>query len=137
MVERQRSTACRDDHLHEEKVARCILLRPKEQREQCSCRVVNRRKKGETWAAPFQPIVRTGINLHERPPLPAPFPSAALLWRSPRPWTTDPFRKQNAAHTRPGEGDSFLLAQLFGQMHLIEADILPHRHSPHRVAPLL
>ncbi len=127
----------RDDHTHEEKIPRRVLLCPKEQRQQrprCPAQraPVNRRKEGQPWPPSFQPVMRAGIgrplgSMHERPRLSAPLPSAAVSRGTPRLRATDPRCPKNASHTRPGEGDSFLIPQLLGEMLLIEADILPRR----------
>jgi len=129
MVKRHWSSMRRDDHPHEQEIPLGILFRAEEHGEQFPGRVVNRRKEGEPWPSPFQPIVRTGINLDERSGLPAPLPSAAMRGGAPLAWTADPCASKHPAHTRAGEDDPFPIAQLLGQVLLIEPEILPRRQG--------
>jgi len=73
--------------------------------------------------------MRTRIDLHEHPGVRIALPSAAVRGRTPFARTADPCFPEDPSHARPGEGDSFPLAQLLGQMHLIEPNILRRRQS--------
>jgi len=97
---------------------------------------VNRREQGQSWPLPFQPIVRAGIDLHEHPRLGIPFAPTAMRGRVPGARRTNACCPKNAAHARPREDDPFPLAQLLGQLHLIESPILARCQDDDRLPGL-
>jgi hypothetical protein len=83
-IEGDRAAMSADQVPQDRQVSDRVFLRPEESRRDLVRGVIDAPVKDEAWAAAFEPVMVTGVELHEQPFLRHAVPAAAMAGRSPR-----------------------------------------------------